>query len=448
VIWWTLVALVVLAPLPFASVHPWAWSTMAVVTGALLIAWAVRHVVSGEPVPVHPRRIRVPLALFALVVAWVLLQTVPWVPEGWKHPVWDEAARALGRDLPGAVSVNPGETLEALTRLLAYAGIFWLALQHGRDPARARQGFVAVALAGLAYAGYGLVVEFTDARMVLWYPKTAYVRDLTSTFVNRNNYATYAGLGLVVTVALLIDLAGKAYSGPGIRRERARRTLARLAERGWLLAVAAVVIAMALLLSNSRGGFLSSCAGLLALLLAAARSRTLQLRRALALSAVVLLAGSAFFVLSASRVADRLVATDVAEEERLDIWRSTVQGIEDNRWLGFGYGTYSEAFRLYRDEDLTKVYVMAHSTYLELAFELGIIFAAMLVAAVGALAASCLAATARRRRDAVYPMVGVAATFLVAAHATVDFSIQIPAVAVTFAFVLGIGCAQSWSTRS
>ncbi len=53
----------------------------------------------------------------------------------------------------------------------------------------------------------------------------------------------------------------------------------------------------------------------------------------------------------------------------------------------------------------------------------------------------------RRRRDVIYPSVGLAAAILVGTHSLVDFSLQIPAVAATFALILGIGCAQSWSTR-
>jgi hypothetical protein len=42
---------------------------------------------------------------------------------------------------------------------------------------------------------------------------------------------------------------------------------------------------------------------------------------------------------------------------------------------------------------------------------------------------------------------GVAATFLVALHAMVDFSLQIPAVTYTYCFLLGTAVAQSWSSR-
>ena len=70
-----------------------------------------------------------------------------------------------------------------------------------------------------------------------------------------------------------------------------------------------------------------------------------------------------------------------------------------------------------------------------------------LVAAIGTCAGYCWVGIRRRRRDRVYPAIGVAATALVAAHSTVDFSLQIPAVSVSYAFILGLACAQSFPTR-
>ncbi|MBT3172905.1 MAG: 1,4-beta-xylanase, partial [Rhodospirillaceae bacterium] len=45
-----------------------------------------------------------------------------------------------------------------------------------------------------------------------------------------------------------------------------------------------------------------------------------------------------------------------------------------------------------------------------------------------------------------YPAAGVAAGVLVASHSIVDFSLQIPAVSVVFAAMLGAACAQSRSS--
>ena len=63
------------------------------------------------------------------------------------------------------------------------------------------------------------------------------------------------------------------------------------------------------------------------------------------------------------------------------------------------------------------------------------------------LAGRCVHAAVTRRDGATAPLVGVAATVIVALHAFVDFSLQIEAVALTFAALLGAGVARSWSGK-
>ena len=49
----------------------------------------------------------------------------------------------------------------------------------------------------------------------------------------------------------------------------------------------------------------------------------------------------------------------------------------------------------------------------------------------------------RRRRNVALPCAGLAACALVAVHSIVDFSLQTPAVAASFALLLGVALAQS-----
>jgi hypothetical protein len=52
-----------------------------------------------------------------------------------------------------------------------------------------------------------------------------------------------------------------------------------------------------------------------------------------------------------------------------------------------------------------------------------------------------------RRRDSHYAAIAAAACVLIGLHSLVDFSLQIQANALAFALLLGLGLAQSWSTR-
>ncbi len=103
-----------------------------------------------------------------------------------------------------------------------------------------------------------------------------------------------------------------------------------------------------------------------------------------------------------------------------------------------------EVFRFHRSETIPKPLAKAHNTYLENALELGIPAAMALFGTVAALFGRCLIGVRVRRRNAIYPCIGVGATVLIATHASVDFSLQNPAVAATYALLMGAAVAQSW----
>ena len=85
----------------------------------------------------------------------------------------------------------------------------------------------------------------------------------------------------------------------------------------------------------------------------------------------------------------------------------------------------------------------AHNTYVEHLVELGVPATVLLYLGPLLLFGYCLRGVFARRRERVFALVAVGATLLVGLHALVDFSLQIPAVAVTFAALLGLGVAQA-----
>ena len=155
--------------------------------------------------PLSISRIWAPVSLFGAVIAWAVVQMSPWTPESLHNPEWADTARILGQEVQGYISVDPRATGTAIMRLLSYAGIFWLALQFGRSSENARLVFVAVIVAGVIYAGYGIGVELSGAEKILWFDKERYRDSLTSTFRYKNGFATYAGMVLICATALLVQ---------------------------------------------------------------------------------------------------------------------------------------------------------------------------------------------------------------------------------------------------
>ena len=440
-----LMLLVVLSPLPLGSNREWSWTLCTVLAATFTLLWAVtRGWRAGELSRfVHPA---IPI-LFLAACSWVLLQLAGWAPGAWKHPLWAQAGGVLGVDLPGLISLSTEDGWTALLRLLGYALVFFLAFQLALDRSRARAMLGWLVAAGLVYGVFGLVVFWTDYSPDWLFGGKVLLPDLRSTFINRNHFATWQGLTLLCAVAFFYLRMARRSERPYALPDDRATSVEKFILKAWLPLTVILLMVTALVLTHSRGGFVASLAGTVALLLLldshAQVKRTPTRLVALAALAVCSLA----FYLTSEVLLDRIDRTDITTEERVIVFENVEHGIAENPWLGFGYGTFADSFRLYDRIESPVHYDRAHNTWLENLFELGIPAALALFAALGGLAVTCLRGVRRRHRDWVYPALGVAASVLVGVHALMDFSLQIPAVAILYACIMGIGCAQAGSRR-
>lgn len=445
------VLLLVLLPLPFGANRPWASDLFGLLIGALLFAmlWAQRKAPSLTG-PVPRNRLMASAIGFTFVIIWAFFQVVPWTPESWHHPLWQEAATVLG-PMDGAISVDPGLFTESLLRLLGYIGCFVLAFVGCRDQENAKGLIRALALAGVFYALYGLLVQSTGGNTILWFKKWAYEGFLTSTFVNKNSYAAYAGLGLLCSFGLFWNKIKKLKPTDQIlaRRSKLVAYLASLNVKTAFAALPPLILLGALALTGSRAGIFSSLLGAAGLLVALAVNRRWAPKHWTSFGLVAAFLFVVFVALGGDALLFRLSEAQLDQDAgtRLAAYKLIAQAIADNPWLGFGLGTFEPAFRLYRDSSLELWFHHAHNDYLELAMDLGVPGAIIFLASLGLLVSCCLQGIWSRKRNALYPALAVAASLLLGTHAFVDFSLQIPAIAATYAALLGAGVAQSWSTR-
>lgn len=108
------------------------------------------------------------------------------------------------------------------------------------------------------------------------------------------------------------------------------------------------------------------------------------------------------------RMLKRIDRMSVDGNARLEVYGLAVEAIGDNPLLGFGYGTFADSFRLYRNDNLYANFDKAHNTYLENIFELGWPAAGLLLLCLAWLTLICVRGARDRGRDWVYPAAGVA----------------------------------------
>lgn len=437
-----LVALTLATPLPLGAYADWAWASVAAVCGALVICWGVSTLAARTAPAAPPRFVWWSASAMAMALLWAVLQTAAFMPEAWHHPMWRDAAEALGMPYRGAISLDPPASRESILRVASYAGVFWLAVQYGSDPARARYALRALAAGSACYALYGLVLAYSGVELIPWLERTAYHDAVTATFVNPNSFATYAGMGLLCATAVLRYRFERGEAGAVGFRLRLNFLFAEFMPRNALFLAIWLVLASALLLSLSRGGVAATALALAAFFWLLGARRGIRVRRMVLSTMGPVLAGLALFLLIGEGLERRLLETGADWQRRSEIYSQTLGALEESPLLGTGLGTFGPVYRSHRTEQTRPGVNMAHNDYLELALELGIPAAVLFVFAIVVLALGCARGVRARRGGAVLPAVGVAACTLVGAHAFVDFSLQIPAVAVTFALVLGVSVAR------
>ena len=434
------------APFWFGGNRPLAWMVNIIAFSALMLAYELSLARARAPYPVSPLRIWVPLALFALVGIWILLQSSTHLPARLDNGIWGLAQEALSRAVPGAISIDPDTTRLGLLTLLPPVVAFWLALQLGRETRRARLLIFALALISSLYAVYALVALHVFPGTLLWFTKVDYIPFATSTFVNRNSYATYAGLGVLSCIcALSGQFAGTSSSRSSVWRRWATVLLTRGAVLPCLLFFGLALNLLALMLSVSRAGIACSLAAIVIFfVLSAWRTgfRWFQLAALAIVGVLILSVVSGFDDLVSSRVA----AQGFVDPLRWAIVRLSGVALMDRPLLGFGFATFEEAFRIYRDASIVTGPGVdkAHNTYIEAMLGLGLPAFAMVMTGLAMLVSHCIKGVRARRKDAEIPILAVTASVLVAAHALVDFSMQMQGVAITFAMILGVGLSQSW----
>ena len=131
-------------------------------------------------------------------------------------------------------------------------------------------------------------------------------------------------------------------------------------------------------------------------------------------------------------------------EGRVALWRDVLALIRQRPWTGVGLGCFEHAFTRVQSVQLTYVADHAHNDYLEAAAELGIPCAAILFVVFFWLAARMWQASLRARssltRSLALGSLGGASALLV--HSLADFNLHIPANALVFAVILGLGYAM------
>lgn len=447
------------APFPYGSNRPWAELVLGLGLGGILFAWAGAAMTGIAPATPLTRRLTWPGLLMLAALGWALFQSVDLsalakvVDLGWlSHPVWPATTQALGFGNGLFVSVDPELTRQAIFAAGLSVAAFVIAFELGRDRGRAALllgGFVVIVFIYAAGAIASFHSHFEFQSWLMPDPKPVSER-LAGPFINPNHFATFLALGALAGLGLFVETLRQSVVWDRGGKVLARTMVTALTGTNALLFAAAIVILSALLFTQSRGGAIAFLLGTFALIVALGVGKRFNAgeeagQRAMAALLILVLAVAA--ALSADPLFGRVGEQGVGDSVRASLAQSTMDAIAAAPLTGHGFGAFERYYPFFADGSVVGYVDEAHNDLLETLADLGLPAGLALIASPILLAGTCFAGCLRRRRDRIYPAVGFAASVVVGVHAVVDFSLQVPAVAIAYAALLGLGASQSWRTN-
>lgn len=305
----------------------------------------------------------------------------------------------------------------------------------------ARRLFVwLVAVFALFQSGLGIWQALTKSDFIFnWERPELYNGRGSGTFVCPNHLAGFLemSLGLIVARAAIVRKEGGSVE---------RSILVKL-----VLVYVAIMVAMGLITSMSRAGWVAAAIGLVAVLFMGGWQGRQNWLRIVVVMVVLACTAAAFWSFEpvrnyllrtvAAEGGDQAVAlSDPTLGGRTMMWSGTIDMIRQNPLLGTGMGTWQWHYQKVKDYRILSVPDYTHNDYLNLASDYGMlgVFLMSLVFVAFFRHAFKILAGAKSSEDKAFVVGGVSAVVAILIHSWFDFNLHIFGNAVFLATIMGI----------
>jgi O-antigen ligase len=328
--------------------------------------------------------------------------------------------------LSSVFSVHKYTSIWSTILLFNYVIIFFLIVHTINTRARLKQLVYLIVCVATFLSIFGLVKKFGSNPFPWWNYDIGLNIDIaasSSTYGNPNHYSGYLAMAIPVILGLFFT---------GFR-----------GDKFVLLIFLTLLTATAIILSLSRGGWMSAFVGL-AFMLAALLTTQYIGRKTITFIIIGGIIFWTFIVLSNRPVVMEILTLKEASEDtslqsRVLVWEKTIDMVRDYPSLGTGPGTYSTIFTQYQPPGFTVRYFMAHNDYLHFISETGlalIVLMGWMIVAFYRKGITKLTNPSRFIRGTTLgAMSGVTAILFFSIY---DFNLHIPANAILFTVLCAI----------
>ncbi|MEA2115032.1 MAG: O-antigen ligase family protein, partial [Thermodesulfobacteriota bacterium] len=344
--------ILIFSPLAFGTVEYWSLGTVEAVVPATVLLLCVHLQINKDP------HLRVPgLLPLVLLLCWMALQLVP-LPPGLVQTIAPKIYETylpllqLNNDhqpwIP--LTVQPKASLQELLRFSTYALFFVLTVQLLSRSDRLQKTVTVVAWLGVAIAIEAILQKLTSPQAIYWFRPAPPSTSPIGPWVYCNHFAGFMEMIFPLVVALfLFHRPGISYEEPLRDRILAMFTMSG-ANKHMLFGTGAMLMAVAILLSVSRGGIITLCLALLFFTVYLSR-QTGQWRNkwlVVLITLVLLMISWLGWDPIMHKFGNIWGEQGLNTSSRLPVLLDSINMARDFILTGSGFGTYEVAFPAYR----------------------------------------------------------------------------------------------------
>ena len=421
----------VISAVAYGAVDVWALGFLTIFVGAMAILWIAESFLKKEFwFSTNPLQI----PLFGLILIG-LIQLLPLRSSNISSDLLSIAAT-------NSLSLDAYSTRFAVIQLIVYFVFFAVALCFINNQKRLQRIVLVVIIFGSIMAFFGILQSLANLEAIYGLRPSPQAQPFAS-FVNRHHFAAFMEMTIGLTLALLF--------GKALKRDK-----------NLLLIIAAVIMGIALILTSSRGGFLSLL-GVIGFVIAANLlkkedgEKATNYRRNFAFIgggiALLLVLFGAVFLLGGDESLLRGVGLQNAQADisngRTHFWSVALKIFLDYPILGAGLNAFGTVFPQYDTQNGIFRVEQAHNDYLQMLTEAGILGFTCITAFIFLLFKKGVQTVSKttdsfRRNTAIGALAGC---FGILIHSFFDFPLRTPSNAFFFLILAVLATASISSPK-
>jgi O-antigen ligase len=384
--------------------------------------------------------------LFLAIVAFQLIPLPPRLLEiisPTSLEVWQKAPLPEGSWFP--ISIFPYATIQGIIFAFCLLLVCWWVSYGIQDRWHSEKLIFGIVVFGSLVAIYGLFETARGHDHILWWKKTIGQGTVTATFFNRNHLASFLSFNLLIGISYfwyLWNLSGESIPTGNIYH-RTENRLKKLGPKGIIFVLALLILIFAILATTSRGGNLSTLAGIM-LIVCVSLTRSPK-KFSLSFIFIIFLILALAVFMSGDRIWERLKGEPLVTPSEIDGFSRS--GMVEDTWslyrdypiMGAGYDCFRYIFTRYAEHS-PKILDHAHNDWLELAAETGGVGFLVILFGVIFLAFRLLKRlkTSPDIFDSAITLGVLASLLSISLHALSDYSLHKPCNAFLLAILLGL----------